>query len=253
MTFGLAPGIVGAHHHRGGTTSGYSEIGRPAARAGRRGRSATDSTPAKIGRSMKNLEMFMAPCQCCAADQHAAASVTDGGRPSSRVCGATSAPGRTRCRPLTTMRSPGLSPRHDAQAVDGGAELDLAVGGLVVVADDQDELLVLVGADGALVDEQARARSSRWPMRRRANWPGISVPSGLSNTARTRTVPLFASTWLSISCRRPAKGVSCGAAGAHLRPGCARGLAGTCAGAGQVLEGAGDRPARPHRSSHRSG
>ena len=29
-----------------------------------------------------------------------------------------------------------------------------------------------------------------WPMRSFANWPGISAPSLLSNTARTRTVPL---------------------------------------------------------------
>ncbi len=45
-------------------------------------------------------------------------------------------------------------------------------------------------------------------MRMRANWPGISWPSGLSNTARTRTVPLLASTWLSTSCRWPSNGVS---------------------------------------------
>ncbi|CKV73977.1 Uncharacterised protein [Mycobacterium tuberculosis] len=38
-----------------------------------------------------------------------------------------------------------------------------------------------------------------WPMRMRANWPGMSAPSLLSNEARTRTVPLLASTWLSIS------------------------------------------------------
>ena len=42
-----------------------------------------------------------------------------------------------------------------------------------------------------------------WPMRSRANWPGMSRPSGLSKEARTRTVPLRASTWLSISCILP--------------------------------------------------
>jgi hypothetical protein len=36
----------------------------------------------------------------------------------------------------------------------------------------------------------------------------MRLPSGLSNTARTRTVPLFAFTWLSTSCRWPANGVS---------------------------------------------
>src|SRR5215510_3482277 len=44
-----------------------------------------------------------------------------------------------------------------------------------------------------------------WPMPRRANCPGISLPSVLAKTARTRTVPLLASTWLSISCRRPVR------------------------------------------------
>jgi hypothetical protein len=33
--------------------------------------------------------------------------------------------------------------------------------------------------------------------------PGMRLPSRLSNTARTRTVPLFVLTWLSISCSRP--------------------------------------------------
>ena len=52
----------------------------------------------------------------------------------------------------------------------------------------------------------ARSLTSRvravcgWPMRMRANCPGIRLPSLLSKTARTRTVPLRGSTWLSISC-----------------------------------------------------
>src|SRR5215211_970138 len=60
MTFGLAPGYCARTTTDGGTTSGYSEIGmtrnasRPATKI------STDSTPAKIGRSMKNLDRFMA-------------------------------------------------------------------------------------------------------------------------------------------------------------------------------------------------
>jgi hypothetical protein len=55
----LAPGYCARTTTEGGTTSGYSEIGicrsanRPATKI------STDSTPAKIGRSMKNLEIFM--------------------------------------------------------------------------------------------------------------------------------------------------------------------------------------------------
>src|SRR5690606_27492481 len=59
ITLGLAPGYCARTTTEGGTTSGYSEIGswnmanRPASST------ITDSTPAKIGRSMKNLEIFM--------------------------------------------------------------------------------------------------------------------------------------------------------------------------------------------------
>ena len=40
----------------------------------------------------------------------------------------------------------GLAPRHDAQAVHRGAQLHFAPGGLVLGIDDEDEALVLVGA-----------------------------------------------------------------------------------------------------------
>src|SRR5215510_4528094 len=63
MTFGLAPGKFARTTTWGGTTSGYSEIGitRSARRPARK--ISTDSTPAKIGRSMKNLDRFMGrPC-----------------------------------------------------------------------------------------------------------------------------------------------------------------------------------------------
>src|SRR3954463_6659209 len=59
ITFGLAPGYCARTTMDGGTTSGYSEIG--IARSARRPatKMRTDMTPAKIGRSMKNLERFM--------------------------------------------------------------------------------------------------------------------------------------------------------------------------------------------------
>src|SRR5687768_5030804 len=59
MTFGLAPGYTVRTTTDGGTTSGYSLMGnngiaiRPAAKI------TIDSTAAKIGRSMKNLEKSM--------------------------------------------------------------------------------------------------------------------------------------------------------------------------------------------------
>ncbi|MNL38039.1 hypothetical protein D3C87_1602230 [compost metagenome] len=45
------------------------------------------------------------------------------------------------------------------------------------------------------------------PMRTRTNWPGMSLPSGFSKTARTPMVPLAESTWLSMRCRVPLIGV----------------------------------------------
>ena len=62
MTLGFAPGYWARTTTEGGTTSGYSEMGswnmanRPPSST------STDSTPAKMGRSMKNLEIFMGVC-----------------------------------------------------------------------------------------------------------------------------------------------------------------------------------------------
>src|SRR5690606_24416411 len=66
MTLGLAPGYWARTTTDGGTTSGYSAMGswnmasRPASST------TTDSTPAKIGRSMKNREIFMGIPPCSA-------------------------------------------------------------------------------------------------------------------------------------------------------------------------------------------
>jgi hypothetical protein len=59
MTFGLAPGYWARTTTDGGTTSGYSEIGNWNSAITPARNTATDSTPAKIGLSMKNREMFM--------------------------------------------------------------------------------------------------------------------------------------------------------------------------------------------------
>src|SRR5262245_8635156 len=59
ITFGLAPGYCARTATDGGTTSGYSEIGICRSARSPATKMSTDSTPAKIGRSMKNLEIFM--------------------------------------------------------------------------------------------------------------------------------------------------------------------------------------------------
>src|SRR5437868_11433553 len=59
ITLGLAPGYWARTTTEGGATSGYSEIGSPRSAIRPAISISSDSTPAKIGRSMKNLERFM--------------------------------------------------------------------------------------------------------------------------------------------------------------------------------------------------
>lgn len=59
MTRGLAPGYCARTTTVGGTTSGYSEIGRALIESSPARKMSTESTAAKIGRSMKNFERFM--------------------------------------------------------------------------------------------------------------------------------------------------------------------------------------------------
>src|ERR1700731_4764773 len=60
ITFGLAPGYCARTTTVGGATSGYSEIGSAGSDSRPPRKISIDSTPAKIGRSIKNLEKFMA-------------------------------------------------------------------------------------------------------------------------------------------------------------------------------------------------
>ena len=64
ITFGFAPGYCALTMTEGGTTSGYSEIGSLNSEMTPPSSSSTDSTPAKIGRSIKNLDMFTALPAC---------------------------------------------------------------------------------------------------------------------------------------------------------------------------------------------
>src|SRR5258705_8354521 len=167
ITFGLAPGYCARTTTDGGTTSGYSEIGiwrsakRPATKI------STDSTPAKIGRSMKNLEIFMSrPRRRCRVPRFALSACGDVARRRRlRLIGASHGDELRRkqrawAHTLQSVHYDSLAGsetiRHPAQAVDEDAECHLAVGGLVVGADHHDVFLVLVGADRAFVDHQGR-------------------------------------------------------------------------------------------------
>ena len=59
MTVGLAPGNCAWTTTDGGTTSGYSDTGRRNIASRPPTKMMIDITAAKIGRSMKNREMFM--------------------------------------------------------------------------------------------------------------------------------------------------------------------------------------------------
>src|SRR3982751_2538526 len=60
ITFGFAPGYWARTTTEGGATSGYSEIGSPRSAIRPAISISSESTPAKIGRSMKNLDRFIA-------------------------------------------------------------------------------------------------------------------------------------------------------------------------------------------------
>src|SRR6218665_3876201 len=158
ITVGFAPGKRVLTTTDGGTTSGYSEIGSLKIAISPPRKMRMDSTAAKIGRATKNLEKFMRGLLVCL--------VLLGGRD-----GHTRRRRRHHRHLLRRDRGAGahaLQAVDDdafarlqagaghAQAVDGLAELDHAVLGLVVLAQHVDVLAVLVGADGRVVDHHAR-------------------------------------------------------------------------------------------------
>ena len=129
-----------------------------------------DMTAAKIGRSMKKLESFTVSPQWILRDYlwhstHCAA-VALSSRPSGLAACAgdcspivdprrrTSDPGRTRCRPSTTIVSPLRQPvAYHAQPIDHRAQFDRPVLGLLVGADDEHVFAILIGADSTIVDK----------------------------------------------------------------------------------------------------
>ncbi len=144
-------------------------------------RISSERTAAKIGRSMKNRENFMAS-SLPAAGRRGRAGRTGArlARPSARRPDRLTAPGRTRCRPLTTTRSPSATPdADDPQAVDERPELHRAVLDRLVRGHDEDEALVEIGADGAVLDQQA--------VQRRRSAAAAAARTGRASACRRRS------------------------------------------------------------------
>src|SRR6202042_889214 len=151
MVLGEAPGYWPLTTTVGGTISGYSLIGR----FGMASKPATvikiARTVAKIGRSMKNEEIFIVRtlrCGRCA------------GRSGRRVGAHVYALRRNRDSGVHALRAvhddhiAGLEAlAHDAHAVNHATELHLAVLDLVIRAEQQHVFLALIGIDGTIVNQ----------------------------------------------------------------------------------------------------
>src|SRR5690606_1585884 len=114
ITLGLAPGYTAVTTTDGGTTSGYSPIGSSGIEISPAAKITIDSTAAKIGRSMKNLEKSMMLLLACLAYFIATACAGDGvdaAAPMAISRGATGIPGmNTFCTPCTITLSSAARP-----------------------------------------------------------------------------------------------------------------------------------------------
>jgi hypothetical protein len=92
--------------------------------------------------------------------------------------------GRTRCRPFTTIRSPGSKPfAIPRRQVAQRAERDFAVWHAVVRVNHHHELLVLVGPDRGIVAQHSQMRRASVYLDACIE-PWHSEPSALSKLAR---------------------------------------------------------------------
>src|SRR5580704_5587125 len=147
---GLAPGNNAVTTTDGGTTSGYSEIGSCAIEIRPARKMATEMTPAKIGRSMKNLDRYIFDCSACAVDFRK--SIVR------RLGIALRCNDGSRSQPLQVVEDHAVA-RLDARdnhatAIHLRAELNSAIFGLVAVGHNEDETLALVVADGAFRNQE---------------------------------------------------------------------------------------------------
>ena len=143
----------------GGTTSGYSLIGSWEI-AMRAGDGDEDREHRREDRPVdEEVREFHRCCSAAVLRNRRRACQQgvrrSGGRsPMATRCGVTCTPGRTRCRPFTTMVSPAVSPLCTTRRPSmTGPELHRAVLDLVVGADHQHVAHALIGADGAVVDQ----------------------------------------------------------------------------------------------------
>src|SRR5258708_29033527 len=157
MVFGDAPGYWPLTTTVGGTISGYSLIGSTGIANIPAAVMMMASTVAKIGRSMKNDEMFIGRATLRGLGRC--------GRRTDRGCVGAHGHrlrrhGEARMRTLGAVHHDDVSRlqalANDAQPVDHAAELDAAILHLVIRPQQEDVLLVLVGVDGTIVDQNRR-------------------------------------------------------------------------------------------------
>src|SRR5690606_5540862 len=111
ITLGLAPGYTAVTTTDGGTTSGYSPIGSSGIEISPAAKITIDSTAAKIGRSMKNLEKSMMSLLAAAYCIATACAGDGAGAPMAMTCGVTGMPGmNTFCTPCTITLSSAARP-----------------------------------------------------------------------------------------------------------------------------------------------
>ena len=90
----------------------------------------------------------------------------------------------------------------DPQAVDERAERDARYSIALFAVTTRDEPLVQIGADGAVLNQEATVGAVPGS-RSRTNRPGVRLRSVLRKTARARIVPVVGSSWLSRKCMLP--------------------------------------------------
>src|SRR6267154_769305 len=157
IVLGEAPGYWPLTTTVGGTISGYSLIGSTGIANIPAAVMRIASTVAKIGRSMKNDEMFIGRATLRGFGRC--------GRRTGRGCVGAHGHrlrrhGEARMRTLSAVHHDDVSRlqalANDAQSVDHAAELDAAILHLVVCPQQENVLLVLVGVDGTIVDQDGR-------------------------------------------------------------------------------------------------
>ena len=152
------------------------------------------------------------------------------GSPIATSCGVTGMPGRTCCSPLTTMTSFAFRPsRTTRRPSTSGPSFTGRVLDLVVRADAQHELHALVGADGAVVDQQRVVLAAADELHAREHAGGETAVGVLEQAARVNGARVrvelvveehhvaFVRVALLIGERRPTPGFACRASSCARR------------------------------------